>query len=89
MADYIEKIREVRKTHKVLKSELVKVEKNNKAIRELLRVVWDDDKLEKEALSLKIKLVKGRTRVKAIQIALRELKRSVRAYNSEYDCHNC
>jgi hypothetical protein len=68
-----------------LRKNLQKYEDNNKAVRAKITPLWDDKTKDEEVTELSKELTRGRSLVRAMQIALREIKHNIRTYNKVYD----
>ena len=68
-----------------IRGELNEVENHNKTLRAELAPIWQDATKRDAVKALSNSLVKGRCKVRAYQLALKDMKQRVRKYNKEYD----
>ena len=70
-----------------LRNALKKREEENKALRAKITPIWEDKTKDAEVSTLAKELTKGRSIVKAQQLALKNVKKCLRLTNQVYD--NC
>lgn len=70
----------------VFRKSLKEQEAKNKALRDQITPMWGDKSKDGVVKDLSTTLAVGRSKVRAYQTALHELKANLKAYNFEYDC---
>lgn len=85
MSKELIKMQEIRKAQIALRKKLKYNEDTNKDLRRRMGAMWGDESKKVELSALSGLLIGNRLSVRALQIALRELKRNLRTYNKQYD----
>jgi len=80
------KMSRVARSINVFRKSLKEQECTNKALRDQITPMWGDKSKDGVVKDLSTSLAVGRSKVRAYQTALHELKANLRAYNFAYDC---
>lgn len=81
----LRKMRGIALAQNAIRKSLKEQEYKNKSLREQITPIWDDKSKNGVVADLSLELSVGRSKVRASQVALHELKKSFRNYNKRYD----
>lgn len=85
MNKHLIKMRDIPHASNCIKAILKLEEAENKYIREQITLKWGDKTQDETVAELGQRLNRGRARVRGYQVALHELKRSLKHHNQCYD----